>query len=112
MQITPFRIARLDAFALRIPFHDFVVGPRPSPQGWREFDMVLVRVETDDGVVGWGECFAYSCLRATLAAVQDMAFPLLLGREVTDIGRRHRVVGHCRATGGSSAVRLHRRDPA
>ena len=47
--------------------------------------MVLVRIETTDGAVGWGECFAYGCLRATLAAAEDMVFPLLLDREVTDI---------------------------
>ena len=85
MQVEPFRIARLEAFSLRIPFHDFVTGPRKAPQGWREFEMVLVRIETTDGTVGWGECFAYSCQRATLAAVQDMVFPLLIDREVTDI---------------------------
>ncbi len=62
-----------------------VTGPRSSPQSWREFDMVLVRAETTDGVVGWGDCFAYSCLRPVLAAAQDMVFPLALGRTVTNI---------------------------
>ena len=85
MQIAPFKIKRLDAFPLRIPFHDFVVGPRITPQAWRDFEIVLVRIEADDGTVGWGECFAYSCQTAVLAAVRDMVFPLLIGREVSDI---------------------------
>ncbi len=85
MQHAPFTIARLDAFALRVPFHDFINGARASAQSWREFDMVLVRAETSDGIVGWGECFAYSCLRSVLAAAQDMVFPLALGREIASI---------------------------
>ncbi len=70
-------------------FHSgiLLVDARAPRQGWREFDIVLVRIETDDGAVGWGECFAYSCLRATLAAVEDMVFPLLLHREITDLAR-------------------------
>ncbi|MBR1218274.1 mandelate racemase/muconate lactonizing enzyme family protein [Bradyrhizobium sp. U87765 SZCCT0131] len=85
MQHAPFTIARLDAYALRIPFGDFISGPRATPQGWRDFDMVLVRAESSDGVVGWGECFAYSCLRPVWTAVQDMVFPLVQGRQVTNI---------------------------
>ena len=85
MTITPFKLARLDAYPLRIPFGDFVVGPRATPRGWRDFEIVLVRLETTEGVVGWGECFAYSCQRAALAAVEDMVFPLLAGREIADI---------------------------
>ncbi len=84
-QATNFTIARLDAIPLQVPFGDLVSGPRASPQSWRTFDMVLVRAETTDGVVGWGECFAYSCLRPVLAAVRDMVFPLVAGREIVDI---------------------------
>ena len=80
-----FRIKSLAAIPLRVPFGDRVKGPRAQPQGWREFDMVLVRAETTDGVVGWGECFAYGCLKAVQAAVETMVFPLIQGREVTDI---------------------------
>jgi L-alanine-DL-glutamate epimerase-like enolase superfamily enzyme len=87
---TKFKVAKLDAIPLRVPFRDFVDGPRSVPQAWREFDMLLVRAETTDGVVGWGECFAYSCLRPVHAAVQDMVFPLVIGREITDIGDLNR----------------------
>lgn len=80
-----FRIKRLDAIPLKVPFGDQITGPRTQPQGWREFDMALVRAETTDGVVGWGECFAYGCLRAVCAAAEDMVFPLVRDREISDI---------------------------
>jgi L-alanine-DL-glutamate epimerase-like enolase superfamily enzyme len=80
-----FRIKSLQAIPLRVPFSDQVTGPRTQPQGWREFDMVLVRAETTDGVVGWGECFAYGCLRAVCAAAEEMVFPLVRDRDTSDI---------------------------
>ena len=80
-----FCIKSLQAFPLRVPFSDQVTGPRTQPQGWREFDMALIRAETTDGVVGWGEAFAYGCLRAVCAAAEDMVFPLVRDRDITDI---------------------------
>jgi L-alanine-DL-glutamate epimerase-like enolase superfamily enzyme len=80
-----FRIKSLEAIPLKVPFSDQVTGPRTQQQGWREFDMALIRAETAEGVVGWGECFAYGCLRAVCAAAEDMVFPLLRDRVITDI---------------------------
>jgi L-alanine-DL-glutamate epimerase-like enolase superfamily enzyme len=80
-----FRIKSVEAAACRVPFSDLYDGPRGVSRGWTHFDMVLVRVETEDGTVGWGEAFAYSCLRATHAAVTDMVTPHAVGRDVTDI---------------------------
>jgi len=48
-----------------------------------------VRVETDSGLVGWGEAFSYSCRRAVVAAVRDMIAPLAIGKEATDIAGLH-----------------------
>jgi D-galactarolactone cycloisomerase len=38
-----------------------------------------VRVETDAGLVGWGDAFAYNCRSAVAAAVNDMIAPLAVG---------------------------------
>ncbi|WP_088347151.1 MULTISPECIES: mandelate racemase/muconate lactonizing enzyme family protein [Rhodomicrobium] len=78
-------IKSVDAIALRMPFDDFYAGPRPAPRGWTHFETVLVRVESTDGAVGWGEAFAYSCARAVHAAVTEMVAPLVAGRSVEDI---------------------------
>ncbi|CAN7555522.1 mandelate racemase/muconate lactonizing enzyme family protein [Devosia sp. LjRoot3] len=47
--------------------------------------MVLVRVEDEDGNVGWGDSFSYFCTRATHAAVTDMIAPIVVGRSIGDI---------------------------
>ena len=80
-----FTIKSVEAIALRIPFDDFYDGPRSTAPGWTHFDTVLVRVESTDGAVGWGESFAYSCAGAVKAAVTDMVAPLAVGRLVKNI---------------------------
>jgi L-alanine-DL-glutamate epimerase-like enolase superfamily enzyme len=85
-------IKSVEAIALQMPFDDFHQGPRAAPRGWTHFETVLVRVESTDGSVGWGESFAYSCARAVHAAVTDMVAPLVVGRGVDDIPALNRML--------------------
>lgn len=50
-------------------------------------DTVLVRVETVDGVTGWGEAKAPVGGRATAAIIDDLLAPIVLGSRVDEIGR-------------------------
>ncbi|HEX6959263.1 MAG TPA: mandelate racemase/muconate lactonizing enzyme family protein [Ferrovibrio sp.] len=79
------RIQSIEAIPLKIPFSDLYSGPRHKERGWTHFDTVLVRVTTKDGLVGWGEAFAYSCARSVTAAVNEMIAPLVVGRSIDDI---------------------------
>ncbi len=84
------KIAEAEAIPLAIPFSP---GGHPGGaerdgwegQAWQALDVVLIRLETADGLVGWGEAFSYNCRRAVTAAFEDMVAPLVRGREVTDI---------------------------
>ena len=58
------KIAKVEAIPLRIPFSH---GGGPAGWGgqpWSALDMLLIRVETESGIVGWGEAFSYRCRRA------------------------------------------------
>jgi L-alanine-DL-glutamate epimerase-like enolase superfamily enzyme len=79
------RVTKIEPIALKVPFTDGSSRTGLMPQRWTHFDMILVRVETDDGLVGWGESFAYFCSTAVLAVLRDMIGPLVVGREVDDI---------------------------
>ena len=48
-------------------------------------DAVLVRVETSDGVVGWGECKAPVASPATAAIVDELLAPLVVGSRLDEI---------------------------
>lgn len=81
----PVRISSVDAIPIAIPFGH---GGRPSGWGgraWDRLDVVIVRVETDAGITGFGEAFGYNCRRAVSAAVDHMVAPIVVGREIDDI---------------------------
>lgn len=79
------RIQSVETVTLKTPFDDLYRGPRHKPRGWTHFDTVLVKVTTKDGLVGWGEAFAYSCASAVRAAIIETVAPLVIGRCIDDI---------------------------
>ena len=84
------RIARIDTIPLAIPHAHG--GPPPSwgGQAWEALNILVVRVETEDGAVGWGEAFSYNCMPAVKAMVDATAAPVLIGRDATNITSRMR----------------------
>jgi len=52
-------------------------------------DMLLVRVDTDAGVTGWGEAFGHRIFPATRAAIDTLLAPLCVGRDPRDIAALH-----------------------
>jgi L-alanine-DL-glutamate epimerase-like enolase superfamily enzyme len=78
------RIKSVEPIVLKIPFDDGSAGTGIMPVKWTSLDYVLVRVETDDGLVGWGDAFAYFCASAVAAAVRDMVAPIVVGQDASD----------------------------
>lgn len=76
------KIASIEVIEAVVPFDDGGSGLGITPGRWDSLEFVLVRVETDTGLVGWGECFAYSCRAAVATAARTMVAPLLEGREL------------------------------
>ncbi|NMP21394.1 mandelate racemase/muconate lactonizing enzyme family protein [Sulfobacillus harzensis] len=44
-------------------------------------DVLIVEVESDDGRVGRGECYAYGALSSVSTIIQELLAPLVLGRD-------------------------------
>ncbi len=79
------KIVSVEAIPGRIPFTN--PGP-PSGFGgetWHDLAYLLVRAETDEGIVGWGEAFGYNCIPATRAAIETMVAPQAVGQDIDDI---------------------------
>lgn len=86
------KITALEAIPLEIPFDP---GGKPHTLGgqpWTRLSILLVRVETESGLVGWGEAFSYACRRAVQAVVEDMIAPLAVGADAADIAGLNRRV--------------------
>jgi D-galactarolactone cycloisomerase len=79
------KITAVTAAVLAIPYgYD---GPRHNVAGkdWNTLDVLLVRVETDAGLVGWGEAFGHGSIPATRTALETLVGPWMIGRDAADI---------------------------
>ncbi len=72
------RITEVRAVPLTVP-----VAPMTPASSWEAGigRQALVRITTDDGLVGWGECFAYGVTLAVCSVVDDALAPLLVGQD-------------------------------
>lgn len=88
------KITAIETAVVSLPFT--MGGPYSSfaGQAWDHLDILLVRVETEDGLVGWGEAFGHVAIPATRAAIDTVLAPLLLGRDATDIEGLWRKIPH------------------
>jgi L-alanine-DL-glutamate epimerase-like enolase superfamily enzyme len=78
----PIRSAQ--AIPISIPYD--IGGPKPTFAGIpRRMEVLLIRIETDEGLVGWGEAFGLSVWPATKQAFEHLIAPLMIGRDETDI---------------------------
>ncbi len=67
------KITNIESFRLRIPLLD---QPRPEPL----CEMLLVRVDTDSGLSGWGEAWSLNLADATQAAIDNTVSPMCIGK--------------------------------
>jgi L-alanine-DL-glutamate epimerase-like enolase superfamily enzyme len=73
-------ITRADAYLVALPFDYKSRTPALYGRRFTSFDSVLVRLETDQGLVGWGEAFAFHNGAAVRAALDALILPNVLGR--------------------------------
>ncbi|MEO1718861.1 MAG: mandelate racemase/muconate lactonizing enzyme family protein [Pseudomonadota bacterium] len=76
------KIKSIEVIPLRVPFEDGSAGVGLMPSKWTHLDFALVRIESADGLVGWGDAFAYSCLKPVVSAIEQMVAPLVLNADV------------------------------
>jgi D-galactarolactone cycloisomerase len=79
------KITNVETIRLSIPY-DTGGGPRmiagqPTPG----LNILLVRVQTEDGLVGWGEAFGHAVARGTQRVLDTLVAPQVIGRDATDI---------------------------
>ena len=87
-------ISAIETSVVSLPFT--MGGPHPlfAGQPWTQLDILLVKVETEDGLVGWGEAFGHAAIPATKAAIDTILAPLMLGRDAGDLNALNRQMLH------------------
>src|SRR5258707_11295012 len=78
-------IAGIEAIPLRIPFK---TGAKSDASAWGDSnlaaaDSLLVKVTTDQGLVGWGEAFGFRAVASAKLAVDRLIAPLCIGQDAT-----------------------------
>jgi L-alanine-DL-glutamate epimerase-like enolase superfamily enzyme len=88
------RIKSVESTIVALPFD--MGGPKPAFAGrpWDHLEILMVRVETEDGMVGWGEAFGHAAIPATRAALDSIVAPLVIGRDADDIEALSRSILH------------------
>ncbi|MDX2030509.1 MAG: mandelate racemase/muconate lactonizing enzyme family protein [Blastocatellia bacterium] len=104
---SPLRITKIEPFVIRTPNdatppEELIVMPpvgnatggvgltnrldHASPSRFRGYTQaVLVKVTTDQGLIGWGECHAPAAPRVHQTMIRDMLAPFLIGQDARNV---------------------------
>ena len=79
------KIVAVETSTISLPFT--MNGPYTKFSGkiWDHLEILLVKVETDNGLIGWGEAFGHAAIPATRTAIESILAPLIIGRDARDI---------------------------
>ena len=81
------KIAEIDTHLVKLPYTTGGTG-NIGRMDWTTLDYVLIRIETEGGLVGWGDAFAYGGAALSVkAAVDHMLAPKLIGQDASAIGQ-------------------------
>ncbi len=75
------KITAVESLVLTLPMRIEGAVPMLGGRARTSIDMLLVRVDTDAGVSGWGEAFGHRIFPATRAALDTLLGPLCVGRD-------------------------------
>jgi D-galactarolactone cycloisomerase len=81
------KITKVETIVVTMPM--IIEGAVVPTQGGKprtSMDTLLVKIDTDEGVTGWGEGFGHRIFTATKAALDSFIGPMCVGRDPTQIG--------------------------
>jgi D-galactarolactone cycloisomerase len=79
------KITQVETLVINMPMQLDGPVPMQGGQARTSIDMLLVRIDTDVGLTGWGEGFGHRIWPATRAAIDTLIGPMCVGRDATAI---------------------------
>ncbi len=79
------KITRVETIVLNLPMLIDGATPMLGGRARTSIDMLLVRIDTDAGITGWGEAFGHRIFPATRAAIDTILGPMCIGRDPSQI---------------------------
>jgi len=80
------KITQVETIVVNMPMRMGNARPMMSGKPRTSIDTLLVRVDTDADITGWGEAFGHRIFPVTKAALDTLIAPMCLGRDATNIG--------------------------
>ena len=80
------KITKIETIVVNMPM--VIAGNVTPKQGGvarTSMDTLLVRIDTDEGITGWGEGFGHRIFTATRAALDSFIGPMCIGQDPTEI---------------------------
>jgi L-alanine-DL-glutamate epimerase-like enolase superfamily enzyme len=78
------KITAISTILIHIPY-EAGAPTKLAGQNWSRMAILLVRLDTDAGVTGWGEAFGHAIAPATKATLDTMVAAHFIGRDPTDV---------------------------
>jgi L-alanine-DL-glutamate epimerase-like enolase superfamily enzyme len=79
------KITAVETIVINLPMVIDGATPMLGGRARTSIDMLLVRIDTDAGVTGWGEAFGHRIFPATRAAIDTLLGPQCVGRDPSQI---------------------------
>lgn len=99
------KITRVSAVVYRQQLKPGGSTPKFAGERRQAFETVLVKVETDDGLTGWGEAFPHRIWPAVKSLLENLIAPACIGADPTDIpALMKRLIYHVHGVGRAGPV--------
>jgi len=79
------KIAHIEPILIRTPMILDDAVPQAAGAPKSDVHTVLVKVQTDAGITGWGEAFSNAGWQSTITALKDIIAPRVLGKDASNI---------------------------
>src|SRR5204863_6507173 len=79
------KITAISTILIHIPYQTGAPTQAMAGQTWSRMAILLVKVDTDEGIIGWGEGFGHAVAPATKVTLDTLVAPHFIGRDPTDI---------------------------
>ena len=80
------KITHIEPMLIAVPYDHGAPKPTLSTGAPRTLmDAVYIRVDTDEGITGWGEAFGFASCPITLEAARIVVAPLAMGGDPSDV---------------------------
>lgn len=78
-------IKKIQPITVKIPFNNKDNKIKFHNSDLNILEINLVRIETEDGIVGWGESFSYTSWKSVKIVIEDIIKPLLIGKKIKEL---------------------------